>query len=181
LAIRPYPQILEEDLTLKTGRAVQLRPIRPEDEPEHQTFFSKLESEDIRLRFFGPLVDLQHRAMARFTQIDYDREMAFIATAPDKDGKPETLGEVRSIADPDNRLAEYSIIVRSDMKGAGLGRKLLSKMIDYCRSRGTWRLAGDVLCRNQAMLSMIGALGFRRRISPDSTEVFETWLDLYDE
>lgn len=178
LAIRPYPQMLEEDYTLKTGHVVSLRPIRPEDEPEHQAFFTKLAPEDVQLRFFGTLAELDHKAMARFTQIDYDREMAFIATTPDEDGKPETLGEVRSIADPDNRVAEYSIIVRSDLKGGGLGRKLMSKMIDYCRSRGTQKLVGDVLCRNRAMLSMISALGFQYRVSPDDMEAFETWLDL---
>lgn len=181
LAITPYPQRLEEDFTLKTGRVVKLRPIRPEDEPEHDAFFSKLDVEDIKLRFFGSSVDVRHQTMARFTQIDYDREMAFVAIAPDEGGKPETLGEVRTIADPDNLIAEYSIIVRSDLKGTGLGRKLMTKMIDYCRSRGTRKLEGQVLCRNRTMLDMIGALGFHRRISPDDTEVFETWLDLQNE
>lgn len=180
LAIRPYPQELEDDFVLTTGRVVRLRPIRPEDEPEHLVFFSSLRPEDIQLRFFGSLVDVRHRTMARFTQIDYDREMAFIATALDEGGKPETLGEVRTIADPDNRISEYSIIVRSDLKGSGLGSKLLSKMIDYCRSRGTRRLTGQVLCRNHAMLAVSRAMGFRRKISPDDTEVFETWLDLQD-
>ena len=178
LAIRPYPQALEEDFTLKTGRVVRLRPIRPEDEPEHEVFFSRLRAEDIQMRFFGSLVKIQHPALARFTQIDYDREMAFIATAPDESGKLETLGEVRTIADPDNATAEYSIIVRSDLKRTGLGRKLMGKMIDYCRSRGTGKLTGHVLCRNRTMLSMIGAMGFRRQICPDDMEVFETWFDL---
>jgi len=181
LAIRPYPQELEEGFTLKTGRVVQLRPIRPEDEPKHQIFFSKLDSEDIALRFFGSLVEVHHRSMARFTQIDYDREMAFIATAPDETGEPETLGEVRTIADADNRMAEYSIIVRSDLKGSGLGRKLLQKMIAYCRSRGTQGLAGQVLCRNRAMLDLCHTLGFRRKLSPEDTEIFEVWLDLQNE
>jgi acetyltransferase len=178
LAIRPYPQMLEEDLRLKTGRSVKLRPIRPEDEPEHEVFFSKLRPEDVQMRFFGSLAKPQHPALARFTQIDYDREMAFIATAPDESGKPETLGEVRTIADPDNMVAEYSVIVRSDLKRTGLGHKLMSKMIDYCRSRGTRRITGQVLCRNPAMLGMIGAMGFRRKISVDDPEIFETWLDL---
>ncbi|WP_243725260.1 bifunctional acetate--CoA ligase family protein/GNAT family N-acetyltransferase [Candidatus Thiosymbion oneisti] len=181
LAIRPYPQVLEEDFALRTGPLVQLRPIRPEDEPEHAVFFAKLRPEDIQLRFFGSFSKFQHPVLARFTQIDYDREMAFIATAPDAGGKPETLGEVRTIADPDNLVAEYSIIVRSDLKGTGLGRKLMSKMIDYCRSRGIRKLTGHVLCNNPTMLAMIGAMGFHRKISPDDPEVFETWLDLQEE
>jgi acetyltransferase len=178
LAIRPYPQTLEEEFTLKTGRVVKLRPVRPEDEPEHEDFFSRLHAEDIQMRFFGSLAKLHHPALARFTQIDYDREMAFIATAPDESGRPETLGEVRTITDPDNITAEYSIIVRSDLKGTGLGRKLMEKMIDYCRSRGTQRLTGQVLCRNRAMLAMIGSIGFHREIPSDDTETFETWLEL---
>jgi acetyltransferase len=181
LAIRPYPQMLEEDFRLKTGRLVKLRPIRPEDEPEHEVFFSKLRAEDIQMRFFGTFAKLQHPALARFTQIDYDREMAFIASAPGETGNPETFGEVRTITDPDNLIAEYSIIVRSDLKGTGLGRKLMSKMIDYCRSRDTRKIAGQVLCRNAPMLAMIGSMGFRRKISLDDAEVFETWLDLQKE
>jgi acetyltransferase len=180
LAIRPYPQRLEEDFTLTSGRMVQLRPIRPEDEPEHHTFFERLQPEDIQLRFFGSTVQLGHAAMARFTQIDYDREMAFIATARSANGRPETLGEVRTVADPDNLVAEYSIIVRSDLKGSGLGGRLLDKMINYCRSRGTQRIEGQVLSRNRAMLSMCEAMGFRRRFSPGDTEVYDTWLDLQE-
>ncbi len=178
LAIRPYPQELGEDITLKSGRVVRLRPIRPEDEPEHLVFFSRLRPEDIQLRFFGFVGEFLHPTMVRFTQIDYDREMAFIATAPDKGGKPETLGEVRTMTDPDNLTAEYSIIVRSDLKGTGLGGKLLRKMINYCRSRGTQRFIGQVLCRNRAMLAMVDTMGFRRKISSEDTQVYDTWLEL---
>jgi len=77
LAIRPYPQALEEDFALRTGPLVQLRPIRPENEPEHVVFFSKLRLEDIQLRFFGSFSKFHHPVLARFTQIDYDQEMAF--------------------------------------------------------------------------------------------------------
>jgi len=181
LAIRPYPQELEEDFTLEGGQVVRLRPIRPEDEPEHLGLFSRLSPEDIRLRFFGPVGKLTHRAMVRFTQIDYDREMAFIAIARDASGKVETLGEVRAMADPDNMTAEYSIIVGSDVQRLGLGRKLLEKMIDYCRSRGTRRLVGPVLRSNHVMLALIGALGFRLARSPDDDQVYETSLDLGNE
>ncbi|MCP4376989.1 MAG: GNAT family N-acetyltransferase, partial [bacterium] len=180
LAIRPYPQELEEDFALKSGRVVRLRPIRPEDEPEHQVFFSKLSPQDIQMRFFGSMGKLLHPAMVRFTQIDYDREMAFIATTPDENGKQETLGEVRTITDPDNTIAEYSIIVRSDVKGTGLGRKLLQKMIDYCRGRGTQRFVGHVLGRNRAMLSLVYSMGFARKILPEDMQVYETWLELQD-
>ena len=178
LAIRPYPQDLEENFILKNGRIVRLRPIRPEDEPEHHEFISKLSSEDIRLRFFGYVGGLRHAEMARLTQIDYDREMAFIASAPDAIGKPETLGEVRTLTDPDNTIAEYSVIVRSDLKGTGLGRKLMEKMINYCRARGIRTFAGQVLRENRRMLVMMDALGFHRKLGSDDTSVYDVWLDL---
>jgi acetyltransferase len=106
---------------------------------------------------------MPHTQMARYTQIDYDREMAFIAThAPDR-GRPETLGVVRAVADPDGERAEFAIIVRSDLKGAGLGRTLLEKMIGYCRERGVQELVGQVLPDNRRMLALARDLGFSSR------------------
>jgi acetyltransferase len=98
--------------------------------------------------------------MARFTQIDYHREMAFIAGEKDSEGNWETLGVVRVITDPDNEFAEFSILVRSDLQSFGLGRKLMEKIIDYCRARGTRRVIGDILRQNQRMLNMTKSLGF---------------------
>ncbi|MEO5375240.1 MAG: bifunctional acetate--CoA ligase family protein/GNAT family N-acetyltransferase [Alphaproteobacteria bacterium] len=162
LAIRPYPKELEEQIVLTDQRRVLLRPIRPEDEPSHHDFISRLSPEDVRFRFFGQLLELPHSEMARYTQIDYDREMAFIATVPDGTGKPETLGVVRTVTDSENTSAEFAIVVRSDMKGAGLGRALLEKMIRYCRSRGTQSMIGQVLQENSRMLTFVGKLGFER-------------------
>ncbi|HSS66316.1 MAG TPA: acetate--CoA ligase family protein, partial [Gammaproteobacteria bacterium] len=101
-AIRPYPRELEEQIEFN-GRRILLRPIRPEDEPIHQRFFTRLSTEDIRFRFFGVVKALEHSQIARYTQIDYDREMAFIAIGEDAAGEPETLGVVRAITDPDNQ------------------------------------------------------------------------------
>jgi acetyltransferase len=119
LAIRPYPRELEEWITLD-GRPVLLRPIRPEDEPRHSEFYRALRPEDVRFRFLGQVRELAHSQLARYTQIDYDREMAFIATATGDQGQNETLGVVRAVADPDNIRAEFAIVVRSDLKGKGL-------------------------------------------------------------
>jgi acetyltransferase len=161
LAIRPYPQDLEEKFALKDGRGVLLRPIRPEDEEAHYTFLGKLAPQDIYYRFFGVINPrMEHREMARLTQIDYDREMAFIATAKGERGEPETLGVVRTLTDPDNTVAEYAIITRSDLKGQGLGRKLMQKMIDYCRARGTREIVGQILPENKPMIGLARALGF---------------------
>lgn len=160
-AIRPYPRELEETIEID-GRRVLLRPIRPEDLPAHEAFVARLTPEDLRTRFMSA-VRLSRTAIARFTQIDYEREMAFIATAPGPDGTPETLGVARAHADPDNEKAEFAIVVRSDLKGRGLGHALLTKLIRYCRARGTGELWGDVLTTNTAMLRLAVACGFTQR------------------
>ena len=181
LSIRPYPKELEETQSLG-GRQVLLRPIRPEDEPQHREFLSRLTPEDVRFRFFSSVRELPHSQMARFTQIDYEREMAFIATAPNPDGEndggeAETLGVVRVVTDPDNETAEFAIVVRSDLKGQGFGAALLDKMIAYCRARGTGRLVGQVMAANRAMLGLAKSRGFRDQRGEDF-ETVEVTLDL---
>jgi acetyltransferase len=160
LAIRPYPDELEETIEWQ-GRPLLLRPIRPEDAPAHTRFFAALTPEDVRLRMFVRMRELQPAQLARFTQIDYDREMAFIATRPGPDGQDETLGVARAVADPDNVQAEFAVTVRSDLKGKGLGRLLMQKLIRYCRARGTAELVGDALDENKGILGMTGKLGFK--------------------
>jgi acetyltransferase len=160
LAIRPYPRELEETVAWGEQDLV-LRPIRPDDEPRHLAFLQKLDPEDIRMRIFSSRRVLERSELARLTQIDYEREMAFIALAPGADGALTTVGTVRAVTDPDNDDAEFGIIVRSDLKRRGLGHLLLNKMIRYCRDRGTQRLVGDVLAVNTGMLQLAGALGFQ--------------------
>jgi acetyltransferase len=169
LAIRPYPRELEETISLRGGRTLFVRPIRPEDEPAHRAFHAKLEPEDIRFRFFNLVREMPHSQIARFTQIDYDREMAFLAlsVAAGADGDREVLGVVRTVTDPDNERAEFAIVVRSDQKGRGLGWALLEKMIRYSRTRGTRELVGQVLPANRAMLELAHQLGFTSRFLPD--------------
>jgi acetyltransferase len=167
LAIRPYPRDLEETVSLRDGRPVLLRPIRPEDEPAHVTFISRLTPQDIRFRFFGFVRRLEHVQMARMTQIDYDREMAFVAVTLDSDREPETLGIVQTITDPDNVVAEFSMVVRSDLKGLGLGGQLLGKMIRYGQSRGTREIMGQVLPDNRDMLRLTRRLGFTARMNTE--------------
>lgn len=178
LAIRPYPSGLEEDFTLRNGETVLLRPVRPEDEPAHEDFVHSVSAEDFRLRFFSPLRQLPHSEMARFTQIDYEREMAFIATRSVGD-RNETLGVVRAITDPDNLRAEFAVLVRTDMKGQGLGEALMRKIIAYCRQRGTREIVGDILRENQAMRTLAAELGFQPVGTPVS-DVVEVRLPLHD-
>jgi len=168
LAIRPYPKELEEEFVLPNGRTTMIRPIRPEDEPAHHEFLSCCSPDDLRLRFFHLIRRLPHAEMARLTQIDYDREMAFVAVAPKSDGTGwETLGVVRTFTDLHNDKAEYAILVRSDLKGQRLGRKLMEKIIQYTRSRGTKRVVGLVLADNRKMLDLVKRLGFAAHRVPD--------------
>lgn len=164
LAIRPYPQELEER-TEFLGREIVLRPIRPEDEPEHARFLAAIEPQDLQLRFFRVVRAFVHSQLARFTQIDYDREMAFIATA--RVNGDETLGVVRAISDPDGASAEFAILIRSDMKGKGLGSLLMKKLIRYCCERKIGELVGDVLATNTRMLALARDLGFQVVASDD--------------
>lgn len=171
LAIRPYPKGLEQPARLRDGRDILLRPIRPEDEPAHHALIARMSPEDLRLRFFSYVRELRHAQMARLTQVDYDREMAFIATAPDEHGEPETLGVVRTVTDPDNESAEFAVLVRSDLKGQGLGSMLMKRIIDYCRSRGTAEIKGLVLASNESMIGLARSLGFRIEGGPDGDTV----------
>ena len=153
------------------GRSITLRPIRPEDEAQHREFLSHLDPEDIRLRVFYSRRSIERSELARLTQIDYAREMAFIAEAARDDGHPETLGTVRTVSDPDNVDAEVAIIVRSDLKGHGLGQLLLDKMIRYARAQGTQRLVGTVLRENTTMLQLARDTGFMLEPEPEGDTV----------
>lgn len=172
-AILPYPTELIEHWTWN-GQPVVLRPIRPEDEAQHLAFLERLDPEDIRLRVFHSRRSIEHSELARLTQIDYAREMAFIATRALQGGGEETLGTVRASVDPDNHTAEFGVIVRSDLKGSGLGHRLMGKMIGHLRARGTRRLVGTVLRINRGMLELARALGFQETDNPGDPDDHET-------
>ena len=158
-AITPYPAELERTVTWQ-GESILIRPIRPEDEPQHRGFVEQLRPEDLRLRFFRVRRELPRTELARLTQIDYAREMAFIAIRTTPDGTPQTLGVARAVSDPDNVDAEFAIIVRSDLKGRGLGHLLMQMLIDVLTQRGTQRLVALVLPENTAMRALALSHGF---------------------
>ncbi|MES2901242.1 MAG: bifunctional acetate--CoA ligase family protein/GNAT family N-acetyltransferase [Pseudomonadota bacterium] len=167
LAIRPYPAELEQDITWD-GKPLCLRPIRPEDGAAHLAFFDALTPDDVRYRMFVRVRELQPSQLARFTQIDYDREMAFIATRTGASGLPETIGVARVVADPDNVQAEFAVTVRSDLKGHGLGAILMEKLIAYCRARGTREIVGEAMPQNTRVIRLARRLGFD--ITPNPLE-----------
>lgn len=159
LAIRPYPIESEEMITTKDGRTILLRPILPEDEPLHADFIKHVSKEDLYKRFFSDVGEFNHEALANFTQIDYDREMAFVAVDTST-VKPKIIGVSRALINPDNTDAEFAILIRSDLKGIGLGRLLMSKIIDYCQTKGTKQLSGMTMPTNRGMLMLAQRLGF---------------------
>jgi acetyltransferase len=160
LAIRPYPSQLAQTTTI-ARRSLRLRPIRPEDAHRMTVFYAQASPEDMRLRFFMSQRTVQLSQLARFTQIDYDREMSFIALEGDsEDGESAMAGEVRAVCDPDNLVAEFAIMVATAWQRQGLGRILLTKMIDYLRTRGTSKLTGQCLAENTGMQTLARELGF---------------------
>jgi acetyltransferase len=181
LAIRPYPEYLEEEVTLPSGLRILLRPIRPEDEHIHLEFINSLSEEDLRMRFFGLVHEFTHSQLAQLTQIDYDREMAFVATRRKKSGEQETIGVVRAFFDPDNISAEFAIVVRTDIKEKGLGSALMDKMIRFCRERGTRELVAYTMRENRGMQALGRKFGFSIKTSPDDPETIELHLDLIGE
>src|SRR5262249_48648650 len=144
--IKPYPVELETEIEHR-GETLRLRPIRPDDEALLQAFVRAMTPEDIRLRFFGPLRELTHEMAARLTQIDYDREMAFLLL----DDK-QLLGVGRLAADPGFEQAEFALAVLSAKQGHGYGGLLLNHVLQYAKVRGVRRVIGQVLRENHKML-----------------------------
>jgi acetyltransferase len=175
LAIRPYPNQWEAAVETSQGLPVLIRPIRPADEPLLAAFQAKLSPEDIRFRFLAPRKEFSHKTNARFTQIDYARAMAFVAMSTDQ---VEMWGVARLVADPDYLSAEYAVIVRSDLKGQGLGWTLMHHLIRYAESEGLRELHGDVLAANERMLRVCRELGFEIEADPEDLSLRKVRLKL---
>ncbi len=162
-AIRPYPTEWVRHMQLRDGATILVRPVRPEDEPLYGPFFAAVTPNDLRLRFFAPVKDFSHAFVARLTQIDYARAMAFVAI---DEASGAMLGVVRLHADANYVNGEYAILIRSDMKGHGLGWLLMQLMIEYARSERIRTITGQVLRENTMMLDMCRELGFQVASDP---------------
>jgi acetyltransferase len=167
-AVRPYPKEWERTIRLGDGREVFVRPVRPEDETMFRAFFPRVTMEDLRLRFFAPVREFSHEFIARLTQLDYARAIALVAIDP---ANGEMLGAVRLHADANFDRGEYAILVRSDLKGHGLGWRLMQIMIEYARWLGLTTIEGQVLRENTTMLRMCRELGFAIEQDPEDRDV----------
>ena len=156
-AIRPYPSQWQRHFKVKDGGQILVRPIRPDDEPLVHEFLRRVTSQDLRLRFFAPMKEFSHEFIARLTQLDYARAMAFVAF---DEVNNEMIGVVRIHSDSIYENGEYAILLRSDLKGRGLGWTLMQLIIEYAKSEGLKRISGQVLQENSAMLNMCRELGF---------------------
>lgn len=159
LAIHPYPRLLEQPIALDDGAALMLRPIRPEDTLAEQRFVARLSPRTMFLRFHAPLRELSTERLLRFTQIDYDREMAFVAL-DEAAGSDEIRGVVRYSRNPDGVSAEFGITVEDAWQGRGLGGHLMQALETCAHDRGIERLIGYVLADNKPMTDMMQRRGY---------------------
>jgi acetyltransferase len=174
-AVRAYPSQWERHIEVKDGWRVFARPIRPEDEPLIHGFLRHVSPEDLRLRFFAPMKEFTHEFIARLTQLDYARAMAFVAF---DEVTNEMVGVVRIHSDSIYESGEYAILLRSDLKGKGLGWVLMQLIIEYARSEGLKVISGDVLRENTVMLEMCRNLGFEVKSNAAEHGICEVRLKL---
>jgi acetyltransferase len=174
-AVRPYPSQWQRHIEVRNGWKVFVRPIRPEDEPELHRFLLHVNSEDLRLRFFAPMKEFTHEFIARLTQLDYARAMAFVAF---DEATNDLIGVVRIHSDSIYVNGEYAILLRSDLKGKGLGWALMQLIIEYARSEGLKMISGDVLQENTTMLELCRNLGFEIKTDPVDPGICDVKLKL---
>lgn len=155
LVIRPYPGEWSREVALKDG-VYTIRPVLPRDALLYPDFFAKSSDDDVRMRFMAPRRHFPQEMALRLTQLDYDREIAFVALAPDG----SLAGVSRLVCDPDHESGEYALMVRSDLSGRGLGSALMNQLLEYARADGVKRVEGMVLAENAAMRALVTRLGF---------------------
>jgi acetyltransferase len=174
-AVKPYPSQWVRHISLKERGQLLVRPIRPDDEPGIYDLLKQVSAEDLRLRFFAPIKEFSHQFIARLTQLDYARAIAFVAV---DESSGEILGVSRLHSDSIYESGEYAILLRTDMKGKGLGWALMQQLIDYGRAERLKRITGQVLQDNSVMLGMCRQLGFDVRTDPHEPELCEVTLQL---
>jgi acetyltransferase len=175
VGVRPYPAHLERHIVLGDGWRIFVRPIRPDDEGLVRDLLAHVSKEDLRLRFFDSIRDFSHQFIIRLIELDYARAMAFVAI---DETSQEALGVVRLHADETHETGEYAILLRSDLKGRGLGWSLMQRIIEYARSEGMKQIFGQILAENTTMLRMCSELGFEVKTDPEDFGLRDVTLTL---
>lgn len=177
MAIMPYPTELTTEWTLADGRQVTVRAIRPEDAAMEQAFVRALSDESRYFRFANAIHELSDSLLVRFTQIDYDRELALVAVV-DENEAPEQIGVARYVIDADGITCEFAIALADAWQGQGIGRRLLTRLAQAARARGLRTMVGQVLPHNIRMLGLMNAMGFVVGPDPDEPTMRRVVLDL---
>jgi acetyltransferase len=172
LAIAPYPAELTGQFNIG-GETLTIRPIRPEDAAAHRVFFAHLPPQDVRYRFFSAMRELSDEQVMRLTQVDYEREIAFIAV---REATGETLGVARLVREPGSASGEFAVVVLPEVKGRGLARHLMRRLIDWGHANRMTEMVGQVLADNAPMLAFVRGLGFSVHRMPDEDGVVEARL-----
>lgn len=165
----------ERHLVLHNDWRVFVRPIRPHDEAAVKMLLKHVTIDDLRLRFFTAIKDFSHVFLARLTHLDYAHAMAFIAF---DEITHEPLGVVRIHSDTAHITGEYAILLRSDLKGHGLGWALMESIIAYAKAVGLKQICGQVLQRNAVMIKMCREFGFTVQFDPQDRSLCDVTLDL---
>ncbi|HDP89896.1 MAG TPA: bifunctional acyl-CoA synthetase/GNAT family N-acetyltransferase [Thioalkalivibrio sp.] len=177
MAIHPYPYDLVHDWQLPDGTRITIRPIRPEDAEIERDFVRNLSEESRYFRFMQALHELTPKMLVRFTQIDYDEEMAFIAVT-EVDGHEQELGVARYSINPDRESCEFALVVDDRWHHRGIGSQLMKSLMQAARSKGLRRMEGEVLASNRRMLELAEFLGFSQRPGTEDVEIIEVWREL---
>ena len=175
VGVRPYPSQWERHIVLGEGWRIFVRPVRADDEDLIRNHLAHVSKEDLRLRFFNSIKEFSHRFIARLIDLDYARAMAFVAI---DEATKEPLGVVRLHADAAHEAGEYAILLRSDLKGRGLGWSLMQLIIEYAKSEGLKLVSGQVLQENTVMLKMCREFGFEIKTDPQDRGLRDVTLTL---
>ena len=178
MTIHPYPHEMIQHYQLPNGMNICIRPIRPEDAEMEKDFVHKLSERSKYFRFMQALQELTPDMVVRFTQIDYDREMAFIAVTEEQDGKPNELGVGRYMANPDGHSVEFAVVVSDECHGMGIGSRIMKTLMQAAKYKGISFFEGEVLAINKPMLSLVKKLGFTIEPIHGDSEVVRVVKDL---
>ena len=170
MAIHPYPSHLVSLWQLADGTNIKIRPIRPEDASIEQSFVRELSPQSKYFRFMASLNELTQTMLVRFTQLDYNRELALIAVLEHPEKETE-LGVARYVMNPDGESCEFALVIADEWQNKGIGSRLMKALIEAARQRGFKIMDGEILANNLNMLKLVERLGFSIYTSPDDQNI----------